>query len=114
MIWPRLLAVGIIIVFVCSSLSVAYGFPSAGVSSQVYIASRDWYDSWGLTGIMLKVAMDTFLISPMNHLEQTRSLRNSIGEQFKTNYPQKVERAEAILTYVQRWTDYGYDEIIFV
>jgi len=37
-------------------------------------------------------------------------LANSIGEQFKTDYPQKVRRAEEIFTYVQTWTDYGYDE----
>jgi hypothetical protein len=33
-----------------------------------------------------------------------------MGQWFEENYDSKVERAEAILNYVQQWTDYGYDE----
>jgi hypothetical protein len=43
-------------------------------------------------------------------LGNDKELAYKIGEEFKTDYPQKVRRAEEILAYVQRWTDYGYDE----
>ncbi len=70
----------------------------------------EWYDSWGFNrnydggsnGFLPNVAYES--------LGTYKELAYSIGEWFKTNYPQKVERAEAILAYVQRWTDYGYDE----
>jgi hypothetical protein len=42
-------------------------------------------------------------------LGTNKELAYSIGESFKTSYGSKVQRAVAILQYVQRWTDYGYD-----
>jgi len=38
-----------------------------------------------------------------------KELAYSIGEWFKSSYTSKVQRAVAILQYVQRWTQYGYD-----
>jgi hypothetical protein len=37
-------------------------------------------------------------------------LAYGIGEWFEESYDNRVERAEAILNYVQKWTNYGYDE----
>lgn len=110
MIWQRNLALGIIILFAFSSLSVAYGIPSGGVYPPKFtLHNREWYDSWGFNrnyyggsdGFLPNVAYES--------LGTYKELAYNIGERFKANYPQKVERAEAILKYVQRWTDYGYD-----
>jgi len=109
--WPRNLTVGIIVFFASSSLSVAYGIPSGGVYPPEFTWSDgEWYDSWGFNrnyyggsdGFLPNVAYES--------LGTDKELAYSIGERFKTSYSRKVERAEAILSYVQRWTDYGYDE----
>jgi hypothetical protein len=107
--------VGIIILFVFSSVCVAYGIPSGGVyppefTSKMSYGYEEWYDSWGFTrtnsegsnGFLPNVAFES--------LGDYKERAYSIGETFRTDYPQKVRRAEAILSYVQRWTDYGYDE----
>jgi hypothetical protein len=102
---------GIIILFAFSSLSVVYGIPSGGVYPPKFtLRNGEWYDSWGINrnyyggsdGFIPNVAYES--------LGTDKELAYGIGERFKTNYPQKVQRAEAILSYVQRWTDYGYDE----
>ena len=110
MIWPRNLAVGMIILFAFSPLTVACGIPSGGVYPPKFtLRYREWYDSWGfnrnnaggIDGYLPNVAYES--------LGTDKELAYSIGERFTTEYPQKVERAKAILAYVQRWTDYGYD-----
>ena len=111
----RYIAVGIILLFAFSSISVAYGIPSGGVyppefTSKTSFGTVEWYDSWGFTrtnsegsnGFLPNIAYES--------LGDYKERAYSIGETFKTSNPQKVERAEAILSYVQRWTDYGYDE----
>jgi hypothetical protein len=109
--WPRSLAAGMILWFALSSLRVAYGLPSGNVFPPEFtLRDGEWYDSWGFNrnyyggrdGFLPNVAYES--------LGANKELAYSIGERFKTDYPQKVERAEAILAYVQRWTDYGYDE----
>jgi hypothetical protein len=107
--------VGIILLFVFSSISVAYGILSGGVyppkfTSKTSYLGEEWYDSWGFyrthaegsDGYLPNIAYES--------LGTDKELAYSIGERFKTDYSQKVRRAEAILTYVQRWTEYGYDE----
>ncbi|MFW6111145.1 MAG: hypothetical protein ACOC6H_03820 [Thermoproteota archaeon] len=42
-------------------------------------------------------------------LGRDRELAYQIGQRFQEDFESKVERAEAILNYVQEWTDYGYD-----
>ena len=37
-------------------------------------------------------------------------LAYSWGEDFQRDYPNRVQRAEAILSFVQKWTEYGYDK----
>lgn len=110
MIAPSNFAVGMIILFVFSSLSLAYGLPSGGVYPPEFtLRHGEWYDSWGFNrnyydgsdGFLPNVAYES--------LGTDRELAYNIGEWFKIHYPHEVERAEAILTYVQRWTDYGYD-----
>jgi len=92
------------------SLKGARGTPSGGVFPPKFtLKNGEWYDSWGFNrnfyggddGYMPNVAYET--------LGPDRELAYSLGERFKTDYESVVQRAVAILTYVQRWTEYGYD-----
>ncbi len=79
--------------------------PSASFTKQ----NGDWYDSWdidrnyygGSNGYLPDIAYET--------LDSNRELAYSIGQQFQSNYASKTELAETILSYVQKWTEYGYD-----
>lgn len=70
----------------------------------------DWYDSWGYNrnyyagedGFMPNLIYET--------IGEYKELAFSIGEDFRASYPSDVQRATAILKFVQRWTEYGYDE----
>jgi hypothetical protein len=69
----------------------------------------DWYDNWGIDrnyyggpdGYLPNLATET--------LNENKELAYSIGEWFQANYPTEIDRAVAILKYVQKWTEYGYD-----
>lgn len=83
----------------------AEGFPASSFS----LHDGDWYDNWGIDrnyyggphGFLPNLASET--------LGENKELAYSIGERFQENYPSKTERAVAILKYVQKWTEYGYD-----
>ena len=80
-------------------------FPASSFNQQY----GDWYDNFGIdrnnaagqSGYLPNLATET--------LNENKELAYSIGEQFQTQYPDKVNRAVAILKYVQTWTEYGYD-----
>jgi hypothetical protein len=90
-------------------IRTASGFPASSFSQQ----GGDWYDNWGIDrnsasaysgdphGFLPNLASET--------LGENKELAYSIGERFQNNYPSKTERAVAILKYVQKWTEYGYD-----
>ncbi len=86
-------------------VKIANAFPASSFSFQY----GDWYDNWGINrnyyagsnGFLPNLAFET--------LGENKELAYSIGERFQENYASKTERAVAILKYVQRWTDYGYD-----
>jgi len=106
----RTLTAAIIVFLVFSSISAVYGIPSETFTKRTNYGYEEWYDSWGFNrnyygdsdGFLPNVAYES--------LGNYKELAYSIGEQFMVEYPQKVRRAEEILSYVQRWTDYGYDE----
>lgn len=111
----RTLTAAITILLAFSFISLVYAVPSGGVYPPTFTKRTsfgyvEWYDSWGFNrnyyggsdGFLPNVAYES--------LGEDKELAYSIGESFKTDYPQKVRRAEEILAYVQRWTDYGYDE----
>jgi hypothetical protein len=87
------------------ALENAVGFPASSFSQQ----EGDWYDNWGIDrnyydgthGYLPSIASET--------LDENKELAYSIGQQFLSNYESKTQRAEAILSYVQEWTQYGYD-----
>lgn len=81
------------------------GLPASGFS----LRNGDWYDNWGINrnyyggsnGYLPNLASET--------LGENRELAYSIGEWFQENYQSRTEMAAAILKYVQKWTEYGYD-----
>ena len=68
-----------------------------------------WYDDWGITrnsaegsnGYLPKLSSETLGVN--------KELAYQIGERFKTTYSDSNSKADAILKYVQKWTEYGYD-----
>jgi len=94
---------------VCT-LSVVVTKPSSAFqSSDFYMQGGEWYDDWGINrnnyagqnGYLPNLAFET--------LGENRELAYDIGLWFKNNYQIETDRAEAILKYVQTWTEYGYD-----
>lgn len=69
-----------------------------------------WYDVWGYTrdyalgtaGYMPNLAYEA--------LGEWQDRAFNWGKEFIDNYPNTNTRAEAILRFVQQWTEYGYDE----
>ena len=83
-------------------------FPASNFSQQ----NGDWYDNYGidrnfagysgeLPGFLPNIESESLGIN--------KELAYSIGQQFLQQYPDKVDRAVAILKYVQTWTYYSND-----
>lgn len=100
----RLLAT-IVLILAVSTASV-----NAYPSDEYTLKNGEYYDDWGYNrnyccdsnGYMPNLAYET--------IGQNSELAYSIGQQFLENYPSENQRAVAILKYIQRWTEYGYDE----
>lgn len=106
----RSLQMAVVFLLLVSLVHIVGGLPSGGSYPPVFsLKEGDWFDSWGFDrnyygdsdGYMPNVAYET--------LGTNKELAYSLGEQFRTVYSSKVRRAEEILKYVQRWTEYGYD-----
>ena len=100
----------IAILTVFYSFAMTSGLPSGGsYPPEFTLRNGDWYDSWGFNrnffggsdGFLPNVAYES--------LGSDKERAYGIGEWFEENFPQKIRRAEAILEFVQRWTDYGFD-----
>lgn len=107
----RNLLMVMVFLLVAFSLKAVIGFPSGKTfpPTGFTFKNENWYDSWefkrsdysGADGYMPNIAYET--------LGANKELAYSIGEQFRTSYANRVQRAVAILDFVQRWTDYGHD-----
>ena len=99
----------VLFLLVCASAVAQIGTASGLPASSFSLQDGDWYDTWGIDrnyyggphGYLPSLAYET--------LGENKELAYSIGEWFQENYPSKTERAVAILRYVQKWTEYGYD-----
>jgi hypothetical protein len=100
----------LLIFFLFFLLGQTWGLPSGSTYPPSFTYKNGaWFDSWGFNrnyyggsnGYMPNIAYET--------LGADREQAYTLGEEFKTNYPNKVTRATAILRFVQRWTDYGFD-----
>jgi hypothetical protein len=99
----------VLLILVLSTVLLPISFAEAFPSSDFTQKNGEWYDSWGidrnaydgLHGFLPNLAYET--------LGTNKELAYAIGESFKENYASTNSRAEAILRYVQTWTEYGYD-----
>lgn len=100
----------IVFLLVAFSLQEGSGLPSGGSYPPAFTFKNGyWYDSWGFNrnyyggdnGYMPNVAYETLGIN--------RESAYDLGEWFRASYADNVQRAVAILRYVQRWTEYGFD-----
>src|SRR5512136_957899 len=104
MTWSRYLSryllVGLILVSVSSAVGLANGFTSGGTWPPEFTQRYgEWYDSWGYTRTNAE-GSDGFLPNvAYESIGANRELAYSIGEQFKTNYADRVDRAKAILAF---------------
>jgi hypothetical protein len=101
-----LLILALFTMFLLISTSVCKATPSSDFTKY----DGEWFDDWninrnyygGENGYLPHLADET--------LNENKELAYSIGQSFQTQYAMKTERAEAILQFVQQWTEYGYDE----
>jgi len=98
-----------ILLLIASSLRVSAD-PSGWKYPEPFRLIRGyWYDDWDYNrnyyddadGYMPNLAYET--------LGPNRELASSIGERFRSSISSNLQRAQAILKYIQRWTEYGYD-----
>jgi hypothetical protein len=106
----KALLAAMVLLLAASSVAVncfpsGHSYPPTGFTYK----NGDWYDSWGFDrnyyggsdGFMPNLVYET--------VGANKELAYSIGDHFKTSYSSDVQRAVAILEFVQRWTEYGYD-----
>ncbi len=99
----------VLIVLLCISVLTLTKTASGFQATEFTLRDGDWYDNWGIdrnyyggpNGYLPNLASET--------LGENKELAYGIGEWFQDNYPSKTDRAVAILKYVQKWTEYGYD-----
>jgi hypothetical protein len=110
MVHPRKLLFALLISALFFLQGEAIGGPSGGAYPPTFtFRNGEWFDSWGVnrnyyggsSGYMSNLAYET--------LGPERERAFGLGERFKASYLDKVQRATAILRFVQQWTDYGYD-----
>lgn len=83
-----------------------YGYPSSNFKR----SGNDWYDDWGISRTYYG-GPDGYLSNlDEETLGENRELAYELGLRFQSNYADRTQRAEAILKFVQTWTEYGYDE----
>lgn len=106
----RILLLALLILPVLSVNTVG-ALPSGGRYPPTFVSSNGvYYDSWGFkrtsaggaNGFLPNVAYET--------IGTDRELAYSLGESFRTQYPNTLRRAKEILNYVQKMTKYGYDK----
>jgi hypothetical protein len=104
---------GLVVLLMLLGLLLGVGVPVVFMSPQpsAFIHQNGfWYDAWdytrdyalGVAGFMPNLAYEV--------LGEWQDRAFDWGKEFIEFYPDTVTRAEAILSFVQQWTEYGYDE----
>ncbi len=108
---PKGCILGAIVLLLVASPASVSAYTSGQTDPPTFsYKNGEWYDSWGFSrnyccgedGYMPNLAYET--------LGKNKEQAYSIGQGFLEEYPDDAQRAKAILKYVQRWTEYGYDE----
>jgi hypothetical protein len=106
MAFAKVLLLLLLLTILLSAKSAAVkAFPASSFT----IKDGDWYDNWnidrnyaeGPNGFIPNLANET--------LNENKELAYHVGQTFLANYASKIDRAVAILKFVQTWTEYGYD-----
>lgn len=101
---------GLIVLEMVLNAGAACALPSGGTWPPVFHQQNgDWYDSFGYDrnnyagadGFLPNVAYES--------LGAYKEKAYSIGQSFLANYPDRVQRAEALMKFEQTWTIYGSD-----
>lgn len=108
----KILLILTLVFLVSFILNSAFAYPSGDVWPPVFEKKYgEWYDEpWGLNrncyygedGYLPDLAYES--------LGNFADLAYSRGEDFKADYPNRLERAQAVLSDVQSWVKYGNDE----
>lgn len=102
-----------IILFVLGVLipNIVNAYPSGGAFPPTFEKHGDfWYDSWGINrnsyagqkGYLPNIFYET--------IGDNSDLAYKWGREFLQQHESRLERAQAILRFVQQWVMYGYDE----
>jgi len=103
--WYTLLILALI------NLPIAEAFPSGNTNPPTFTYKEgEWYDSWGVPRTWTYGGNGFIPILSSETLGANKDLAFTIGERFRHTYSNNITMADAILAYVQRWTEYGYDE----
>lgn len=101
----------ILLFLVFINFPVAEAFPSGNTYPPTFTYKQgEWYDSWGVTRTWASGSNGFIPLLSSETLGANSELAYAIGERFRDTYTNDVAMADAILAYVQRWTEYGYDE----
>ena len=108
--FTKKLLVSLIVLFAISCLNLAHAIPSGGkYPPQFALKYGEWFDSWGFNRNYYAGADGYLPNLAYESIGVDRERAYELGEWFRSNYVDRSVRAEAILAYVQSWTDYGYD-----
>jgi hypothetical protein len=108
---PHRFIVLFLISLLCSLIVQSYAYPSGGEYPPTFTKRGGyWYDEWninrnvysGETGYLPNMFYETVGVYS--------DLAYSWGLEFKQRHSNRVELAQTILRFVQKWTIYGYDE----
>lgn len=110
----RIALAAVALLMLAASSMAADCFPSGGswpvgLDDFTY-RGGDYYDSWGYNRNYYAGDDGFFPNLVYETIGENEELAWSIGEGFRDSYTTDNSRASAILKYVQRWTEYGYDE----
>jgi hypothetical protein len=99
------------VLLLAASSMVVSCYPSGGSYPPTFTyRNGEYYDSWGYDRNYYAGENGFFPNLVYETIGENTELAWSIGQEFKDSYTTDVSRAVAILKYVQRWTEYGYDE----
>lgn len=106
--------VAVAVLLLAASSMVVSCYPSGGewplANGAFTYRQGEYYDSWGYNRNYYAGDDGFFPNLVYETIGENEELAWSIGEAFKDSYSSHTSRAVAILKYVQRWTEYGYDE----
>ncbi|MBM3291617.1 hypothetical protein FJY84_02950 [Candidatus Bathyarchaeota archaeon] len=101
----------IILLLLIINLPKVNAYPSGNTTPPTFTFKQGfWYDSWGITRDSAEGAKGFIPFMSSETLGENKELAFAIGERFRNSYSNDIAIADAILAYVQRWTEYGYDE----